>query len=42
MRIRLHANAKTTPKMWRYIQEFKKSRRALSKELVISIDTVRR
>ncbi|ABA89433.1 transposase of ISPca3, IS481 family [Syntrophotalea carbinolica DSM 2380] len=42
MTIRLHANATTTPKIRRYIQESEKSHKALAKELGISIDTVRR
>lgn len=42
MTIRLHANATTTPKTRRYIQESKKTDKALAKELGISIDTVRR
>jgi len=42
MTIRLHANATTTPKTRRYIQESNKTDKALAKELGISIDTVRR
>ncbi len=42
MNIKLHANATTTPKIRRYIQESKLSHPALAKELGISIDTVRR
>ncbi len=42
MTIRLHANATTTPKIRRYIQQSDKSERALAKELGISVDTVRR
>ncbi|OEU60868.1 MAG: hypothetical protein BA870_03440 [Desulfuromonadales bacterium C00003094] len=42
MTIQLHANATTTPKTRRYIQQSKKTDKALAKELGISIDTVRR
>ena len=42
MTIRLHANATTTPKTRRYIQQSKKTDKSLAKELGISIDTVRR
>lgn len=42
MTIRLHANATTTPKTRRYIQQSDKSHEALAKELGISVDTVKR
>ena len=42
MTIRLHANATTTPRTRRYLQQSKKTDKALAKELGISIDTVRR
>ncbi len=42
MTIKLHANATTTPKTRRYLQQSDKSERALAKELGISVGTVRR
>lgn len=42
MTINLHANATTTPKTRRYIQQSDKTNKALAKELGISVDTVRR
>ncbi|WP_299998670.1 hypothetical protein [uncultured Cedecea sp.] len=42
MEIKLHANATTTPRIRRYIQNSEKSDRALAKELGISVATVRR
>jgi len=40
--VRLHANATTTPRIRRYIQESPKGERALAKELGLSRDTIRR
>jgi len=40
--IKLHANATTTPRVRRYIQESAKSDRELAQELGISVSTVRR
>jgi len=42
MEIKLHANATTTPRIRRYIQNSEKSDRLLAKELGISVATVRR
>lgn len=42
MEIKLHANATTTPRIRRYIQNSEKSDRALANELGISVATVRR
>lgn len=42
MEIKLHANATTTPRIRRYIQNSEKSDRALAQELGISVATVRR
>ncbi|MBF0589788.1 MAG: IS481 family transposase, partial [Magnetococcales bacterium] len=42
MDIRLHANATTTPKIRRYIQQSTLSDRKLAAELGITVDTVRR
>lgn len=42
MELRLHANATTTPRLRRYIQQSDKSDRALAEELGISVATVRR
>ncbi|MGU3523755.1 helix-turn-helix domain-containing protein [Enterobacteriaceae bacterium C23F] len=42
MEIKLHANATTTPRVRRYLQESEKSDRELAKELGISVTTVRR
>ena len=42
MEIKLHANATTTPRVRRYLQESDKSDRELAKELGISVTTVRR
>lgn len=42
MEIKLHANATTTPRIRRYIQNSDKSDRILAKELGISVATVRR
>jgi len=42
MEIKLHANATTTPRIRRYIQNSEKSDRVLAKELGISVTTVRR
>lgn len=42
MEIKLHANATTTPRVRRYLQQSDKSDRELAKELGISITTVRR
>jgi len=42
MPIHLHANATTTPKTRRYIQQSDKTNTALAKQFGISIDTVRR
>jgi transposase InsO family protein len=42
MTIRLHANATTTPRIRRYIQQSSKTDKGLAKELGISLDTVRR
>jgi transposase-like protein len=42
MPIRLHANATTTPKTRRYIQQSDKTNKALAQQFGISIDTVRR
>ncbi|WP_312625064.1 helix-turn-helix domain-containing protein [Scandinavium sp.] len=42
MEIKLHANATTTPRIRRYLQESDKSDRELAKELGISVTTVRR
>lgn len=42
MEIKLHANATTTPRIRRYLQESTKSDRELSAELGISVTTVRR
>lgn len=42
MEIKLHANATTTPRVRRYIQESPKSDRELAQELGISVSTVRR
>ena len=42
MEIKLHANATTTPRVRRYIQQSNKSDRALAQELGISVSTVRR
>jgi len=42
MNIRLHANATTTPKTRRYIQEANKPVAALARELGVSEDTIRR
>ena len=42
MTIRLHANATTTPKTRRYIQQSDKTYKSLAKQFGISIDTVRR
>lgn len=42
MEIKLHANATTTPRVRRYLQESNKSDRELAKELGISVTTVRR
>ncbi len=42
MTIKLHANATTTPKTRRYLQQSAKSERALAKELGITTETVRR
>lgn len=42
MEIKLHANATTTPRIRRYIQQSDKSDRQLAKELGISVATVRR
>lgn len=42
MEIKLHANATTTPRIRKYLQESDKSDRELSSELGISITTVRR
>lgn len=42
MEIKLHANATTTPRVRRYIQQSDKSDRVLAQELGISVATVRR
>ncbi|MCS2149690.1 helix-turn-helix domain-containing protein [Scandinavium manionii] len=42
MEIKLHANATTTPRVRRYLQQSDKSDRELAKELGISVTTVRR
>ncbi len=42
MEIKLHANATTTPRIRRYLQQSDKSDRELAKELGISVTTVRR
>lgn len=42
MEIKLHANATTTPRIRRYLQQSDKSDRALAAELGISVTTVRR
>ncbi|OHT25744.1 helix-turn-helix domain-containing protein [Providencia stuartii] len=42
MEIKLHANATTTPRVRRYLQQSDKSDRELAKELGISVSTVRR
>ena len=42
MEIKLHANATTTPRVRRYLQESDKSDRELASELGISVTTVRR
>ena len=42
MEIKLHANATTTPRTRKYLQESTKSDRELAQELGISITTVRR
>ncbi len=42
MEIKLHANATTTPRVRRYLQQSDKSDRDLAKELGISVTTVRR
>lgn len=42
MTIKLHANATTTPRTRRYLQQSTKSERALAKELGITTETVRR
>lgn len=42
MEIKLHANATTTPRVRRYLQESDKSDRELARELGISVTTVRR
>ncbi|MCE9909558.1 MAG: hypothetical protein ACTIDX_13100 [Hafnia paralvei] len=42
MEIKLHANATTTPRIRRYIQQSEKSDRVLAQELGISVATVRR
>ena len=42
MEIKLHANATTTPRIRRYLQQSDKSDRELATELGISITTVRR
>lgn len=42
MEIKLHANATTTPRVRRYIQQSTKSDRELAQELGISVPTVRR
>lgn len=42
MEIKLHANATTTPRIRRYLQQSNKSDRELAKELGISVTTVRR
>ncbi|KNC88904.1 helix-turn-helix domain-containing protein [Trabulsiella odontotermitis] len=42
MEIKLHANATTTPRTRKYLQESDKSDRELAKELGISVTTVRR
>lgn len=42
MEIKLHANATTTPRVRKYLQESNKSDRELAKELGISVTTVRR
>ncbi|MGG4606831.1 hypothetical protein [Providencia sp. Me31A] len=42
MEIKLHANATTTPRVRRYLQQSNKSDRELAKELGISVSTVRR
>lgn len=42
MEIKLHANATTTPRVRRYIQQSDKSDRLLAQELGISVATVRR
>ncbi|SFN41597.1 hypothetical protein SAMN05216516_10743 [Izhakiella capsodis] len=42
MEIKLHANATTTPRIRKYIQQSDKSDRQLAKELSISVATVRR
>ncbi|WP_338561358.1 helix-turn-helix domain-containing protein [Erwinia sp. E_sp_B04_7] len=42
MEIKLHANATTTPRIRRYIQQSAKSDRELAQELGISVPTVRR
>jgi transcriptional regulator with XRE-family HTH domain len=42
MEIKLHANATTTPRIRRYLQQSDKSDRELAVELGISVTTVRR
>ena len=42
MEIRLHANARTTPKMRAYIQASRESVRSLSSELGVTETTIRR
>lgn len=42
MEIKLHANATTTPRIRRYLQQSDKSDRELATELGISVTTVRR
>ncbi|MRE73509.1 XRE family transcriptional regulator, partial [Staphylococcus sciuri] len=42
MEIKLHANATTTPRVRRYLQQSTKSDRELAQELGISVTTVRR
>lgn len=42
MEIKLHANATTTPRIRRYLQQSDKSDRELAAELGISVTTVRR
>ena len=42
MEIKLHANATTTPRVRRYIQQSDKSGRVLAQEQGISVATVRR
>lgn len=42
MEIKLHANATTTPRVRKYLQESDKSDRELARELGISVTTVRR